>query len=130
MKFIDHLKETEESINVRELLKKDLGRPPMVRMYEHILFKGGIHLSVQASGCSHCRPQETVDLEKYVAMEVAVGRYGKCVEVKDVLPNFKRLKDVENVYFGEIFYSYMPVDLIEDMFLALKEEYGLKGGVE
>ncbi|PGT90129.1 hypothetical protein [Bacillus thuringiensis] len=125
MQFIDHLTETEESLIVRETLK-DLGRPPSVRMYEAILFEDGIHLSIQASACGHCRPQETVDLEKYTAMEVALVRCGEYVEVKDVLPNFKRLTDTENVYFGGIFYSFMPVDLIEDVFLALKEEYGLK----
>lgn len=128
MQFIKHLIETEDSLKTTETLKS-LGHDPSVRMFNPIIFDGAI-LSVQASGCHQCRPRETVDLGKYGAMEVALFHYSEFAEVKRVLPNFKRLEDVEDVCFDGMLYGHMPVDLIEDVFQAMKEEYGLKEDVK
>jgi len=46
------------------------------------------------------------------------------VTVEEVLPNFPSLKAFENFDSGGV-YGYVPIELIEELYQALKKKYGL-----
>ncbi|TKH82019.1 hypothetical protein FC686_04460 [Bacillus cereus] len=125
MEFLTRLEETIESKTVKEKmadipLMSELNH---FRMLKGFVFGEGIVLSIQASYGHYCAPRETTDLDDYSAMEFGVLQNGEFVTVTKLLPEFKRLKEIED--YESTVYGYVPVDLIEELYQELKEIYGL-----
>lgn len=113
MEFIKKLVETESSENQR---KHD----------ENLTWRGFGHLqisdvslSVQASYAHYCNPRKTLkDLSEYTTMEFALIRNGEFASVKEVLPNFSALEEIEK--YEDTVYGFVPVELIEKLYQELQ----------
>lgn len=114
LEFLSALTETDESkiagIEIPHI---------QVRSFFPVIMTKKCYLSVQASKYHHSLPRETVPLEEYYSMEFAiVSHNGGMLQVKDVLPDFPNLEEIEG--YHDVVYSYVPVELIEQVYQALK----------
>lgn len=82
-------------------------------------------LSIQASCAHYSEPRETLDdWKQYKRWEFALIRLhegeeeSEFVRVSDVLPEFASLLEIE--CYEQDVYAYVPSDLIEELYLALK----------
>lgn len=91
------------------------------RVFRKIPTKSGYKLSVQASETHYCSPKETIALNLYDKFELAITLNSEFV-YPDILNNFKRNKELYSYYDGTIF-SYVPKDLIEDLYNYLNNDY-------
>lgn len=116
-RFINDLMESEASIKSRKYPHFSINEA--FRMFEGIELKEGIRISIQASYGHYCSPRETLyNLNEYSSMEFALmDNKGNFLTVTDILPAFKRLDEIEE-YFDTV-YGYVPVDLINDIYLEL-----------
>jgi hypothetical protein len=90
------------------------------RKFQLIHLKDNLYLSVQASMFHHSKPTETIDdLNEYTHWEIALFDDEKLLRIAEVLPTFRSLAEVE-LYWGEVYYGYVPTDLVEEVYLALK----------
>jgi len=90
------------------------------RQFEPISIKDGYWLSIQGSYAHYCTPRITSEnLNDYTHWEMALFNDNEFVQVNDVLPNFKSLAEIEH-YFDSSIYPYVPVDLIEELYTALR----------
>ncbi|OUB19506.1 hypothetical protein BK708_19655 [Bacillus thuringiensis serovar yunnanensis] len=124
MEFLTKLEETEDSKLAREKLSEVpfIGIAAQFRMLKGFVFGEGIKLSIQASYGHYCTPRETLDLNKYERMEVALLK-NDFVTVEEVLPDFPSLKAFEEFDSGGV-YGYVPIELIEELYQELKRKYG------
>lgn len=115
MEFIKALEETDDSKTLKGIMPFDEDRT--YRGFKHIR-KGDISLSIQASYGHYCTPRKTLrNLDDYMSMEFAlIDASGDFIRVKEILPNFKRLNEIEE-YWNTV-YGYVPVDLIEELYQA------------
>ena len=114
LEFIKHLFEDEGSLKMKSIATFD--EDFTYRGFKHIKV-GDISLSIQASYGNYCTPRKTLkNLNEYTSMEFAlIGEEGRFLNVNDVLPNFEKL-DIINEYFDGSVYSYVPVELIEELY--------------
>lgn len=112
MEFIKALVETEESTFLKN--RDRINNKMLFRSFKR--FRKGEHfLSIQASFCHYCTPRTTLnDLSLYKTMEFALLWQDRFIRVQDAFPDFPRLVEIEEYY--ETVYSYVPVDLIDDLF--------------
>lgn len=122
MEFLKRLEETDDSKVVKKQLGF-LGEANHIRMLKGLEFDNNVVLSVQASYGHYCTPRETVNLYNYSRMELGLLQNGEFVTVSSLLPEFSRLKEIEE--YEDTVYGYVPVDLIEDLYQSLKETYSL-----
>lgn len=119
MEFITKMIVSDEEVNLLHLSR--VGEEMMSRSFDHILFDD-FSLSIQASYAHYCIPRKTLkDLKEYAAMEFALLKEGEFISVRELLPDFKRLFEIES--YHDTVYGYVPVDLIEDMFQEFKKKY-------
>lgn len=121
MEFISEMKETFESVLPR------LARAPkawVLRNFNPIKFGNNVELSVQASFSHYCSPRTTTDLKDYTSMEIALFKDGEFISLTGLLiPHIDLMKRAEGYYEGTV-YGYMPVEMIEEIYQALKETFG------
>lgn len=87
---------------------------------------GDYKLSIQGSKYHYCTPREGVNIDLYSSMEIAI--IDSDGDMRDVLEDifffdFKRRKELHTYIDGEdcgCVYGYVPVDLINDLYLYLK----------
>jgi len=103
---------------------------------EYQLFKsidaGKYTLSVQGSTGAYCSPRYELPPHSYSSMEIAIFKDDKWLNVakSSVLrsfPRFSELKERADGWFpnkggcaGAVVFGYVPVDLIEDLYIYLK----------
>lgn len=95
------------------------------RQFQAIPIREDLWLSIQASCAHYSEPRETLsDWRQYKRWEFALIRLhegeekSEFVRVTDVLPEFASLLEIE-CYEQEV-YAYVPSDLVEELYLALK----------
>ena len=90
------------------------------RQFEPIRINANLWLSLQASYAHYCRPRTTIeDLEAYSHWEVALFDKDEFRTVSTVIPDFPSLAELE-LYFEGSVYPYVPKDLVEELYFALK----------
>jgi hypothetical protein len=90
-----------------------------VRIFEPIRINSDLWLSIQASYGHYCRPEKTSDdLHEYTHWEIALFNKNDFLSVSSVMPDFQSLAEIE-LYFNGSVYPYIPMDLAEELFLAL-----------
>jgi hypothetical protein len=90
------------------------------RQFVPIRLGVNLWLSIQASYAHYSTPRETLrDLDGYSHWEFALYTQENFVSVTEVLPDFPSLAEVE-LYFEGAVYPYVPTDLLEEVYLALK----------
>ncbi|PHD96638.1 hypothetical protein [Bacillus toyonensis] len=125
MEFLKRLEEIADS----KMFGKQLSNIPLMSELNHyrvlkgLVFGEDIVLSIQASYGHYCTPRETIELDDYSEMELGLIQNGGFVTVTNLLPEFKRLKEIEE--YESTVYGYVPVDLIEELYQELKKSYRL-----
>lgn len=115
MEFIKALVEKEIIQNQERV---DFGS--YLRQFEPIQVREDVWLSIQASYAHYCTPRTTYeDLTIYSHWEIALFNTDDFIRVTDVLPEFRSLAEIE-LYEAQV-YAYVPVDLVEELYLALKK---------
>jgi hypothetical protein len=90
------------------------------RQFEPIRLNSNLWLSIQASYAHYCTPRATIDdLEVYTHWEIAMFNKDEFQSVTDVLPKFPALAEIEEYFEGSV-YPYVPKDLVEELYIALK----------
>lgn len=118
MKFLQALVENETS---RHLKNRPYDQDYKYRQYKPIQINENLWFSIQASYAHYCTPRTTMEyLEEYTHMEIALFDKDNFVSVSDVLPDFFAKAEIEYYFEGQV-YPYVPVDLIESLYLALKK---------
>lgn len=121
--FLKHLKNEYDTTSMRKayfecgLLAFDLPQQS-----DPIEFKNGLRLSIQGSFGHYCSPRKTLPYDKYKTMEFALSAGKGFAEVKDFIET-----DEYDAYFDGSVYGYVPVELIEKLYQALKSKFGLRG---
>ena len=91
-----------------------------LRQFEPIQIDEHVYLSIQASYAHRCTPQKTIhELNSYTHWEFAFLYDDEFVRAKDVTPDFFSLAELE-LYFDGSAYTYVPTDLVEELFVSLK----------
>ena len=118
MEFIKDLKPTSSTLRVSNLLPFD--EDTTFRMFEGFKLKDDLWLSVQASYGHYCSPRKTLlNLEDYRSMEFALmDKEGNFTSVSEILPDFPKLEEIEE--YRDTVYAYVPVNLINELYKALK----------
>jgi hypothetical protein len=120
MEFIKVLVESDDSKRYRTKMNEIsylFDEDNAYRSLKHIK-KDDISLSIQASYGHYCTPRLTLsDLNDYSSMEFALIKEGEFIQVKDILPNFSALEEIEEYFDGSV-YGYVPVNLIEELYKA------------
>lgn len=95
--------------------------------FSHLIRTSEYALSVQASEYTYCTPRRNLDdLTDYTHMEMAVmysdnnGYDYDFVDASRHFLDFPRRDELEQFFEGSV-YAYVPVDLIEDLFLHMKK---------
>jgi hypothetical protein len=95
-------------------------------MFEAVKINDNLYISIQASYGHYCSPRKTLlDITQYTEMEMAfVGKEG-LMAIDRVDPLYSKLgllADKLDEYFdGSSVYAYVPVELINEIYLALKD---------
>ena len=100
------------------------------RYQEHRSFgaikAGNYEISIQASMYHYCHPRKTLDKTEYTSMEIAIFNEKGWINSprkSSVLRGFKRynelLERAESINSGTVVYGWVPVDLINDLYLHL-----------
>lgn len=110
MEFISQLTEREDS--------KQFGNVGGFRLMNAIDTGSDIELSIQASYGHYCSPRETIALEDYEKMELAIMRSGDFVSVSEVIRGEHLIDKFEQYYEGTV-YGFVPVELIQELYEEL-----------
>lgn len=80
--------------------------------------KVGIYnISIQGSYCHYCSPRESLPINKYRTMEISITtKYMSNPQIKQVLKNFSRYKELKLHRDSGQLYGYVPIDLINDLY--------------
>ena len=117
MEFFDELIEDSNSEKMREI--GVFGYEETPRTFLHIE-SGDIRLSVQASCVHYCHPRITsMYLEDYSSMEFAMIKGDSFTSVEEIFPD-SDLQEKLEPYFDGTVYGFVPVELINKLYLALK----------
>jgi hypothetical protein len=110
---------------IGDLVEKNLGEKmdshlSQYRIFEPIRINSNLWFSVQASYAHYCTPRETLaDLEDYSHWEIALFDKDEFISAAQIVPNFKSLAELQLYFEGQV-YPYVPKDLVEELYLALK----------
>jgi hypothetical protein len=91
------------------------------RIYKALQMDDDVLLSIQASYGHYCTPRQTLDIELYSAMELAILKNGKFVSVDQVTDNTSLIEKFDEYYEGMV-YGFVPVELLEELYQELKQE--------
>ena len=108
---------------IQELQKVNISSGDDYRILKW-LQAGKYYLSIQGSKGHYCQPRETLPLDIYISMELAIiNKKEKYVNAKrsSVLKSFSRYSELVRTMDGNkvVVYAYVPVDLINDIYLFL-----------
>jgi len=126
MKFLKELKEESHSVSLqndwpefmKELSYEDFG----TRRFLPIEISETLWLSVQAGASLYSVPRKTlVDLKEYSHMEFAVIKNNNLVNVSEVIEDIGLIDKLEVYYDGAV-YAFVPVELIEKLYLLLSQK--------
>lgn len=106
MDFIKVLEETYRGRNFRDL--KHIPIP----------HHEGFSLSIQASYAHRCTPKQTLPLDDYLCMEFAIVGHGMLCNLYGFITN-DDLRIQLDEYFNGSTYSYVPIELIEELYKEL-----------
>jgi len=87
---------------------------------------GSYKMSVQGSAGHYCSPREVTKIEYYDRMELALFSRKGWLQIKrsSVLKNFPRYSELieraENPRSCACVFGYVPIDLLNDLYLYLK----------
>jgi hypothetical protein len=114
VEFINRLEETNDTKTIGKIMPFD--EDTTFRMFKGIKINDDLWISIQSSYGHYCSPRKTLkNLEEYTGMEFALMTAERnFVGVKDVLPSFSRLFEIDDYFDGSV-YAYVPVDLIDDL---------------
>lgn len=119
-KFIEALEEEERGFVEKYPYYSDELSPRVYRQFKAIQINENLWFSIQASYAHYCTPQKTLEtLEDYTHWEFALIGESGFLRVTEVLPDFPSLAEIE--YYEAEVYAYVPIDLVEDLYLALKK---------
>lgn len=107
---------------IKEMLKEEpeyINDLIGMRICKHLPTKSGYSLSVQCSETHYCIPRKLTDIDLYEAYEFAIFMENEFVYPSNLV-NFSRKDELEECYDGSIF-SYVPKDLVEDLYNYLNE---------
>lgn len=126
MEFIKHLKNiyninSEEKRKICLMCGGLLPAEILPQKSEGIVFNNDLMLSIQGSFGHYCFPRKTLPYNQYKSMEFALCDEQGFVNVKKYLNT-----DKYDTYFDGSVYGYVPIELIEKLYQALKSKYGLK----
>lgn len=80
---------------------------------------GNFRISIQASEHHYCTPRETLPLEQYETVEIAIFEGGKWIQphTDERFKTFGRLSELLEQYeHGEVAVgAFVPVDLVQDL---------------
>lgn len=79
-------------------------------------------LSIQGSGFHYCSPKIKTSPENYESMEMAFFYRGAMCKAAKVIKDPKLLAAVEEYYSNPV-YSFVPVQLIEEIYQHTKNHY-------
>lgn len=121
MEFLKLLYPTKDSETIAKVMS--FNENTTFRMFNSIIVKESLWLSLQASYGHYCSPRKTLrDVAEYTSMEFALMDADRNFKsVTEVLPNFSRLKEIEE--YESTVYGYVPVDLIQDLINELYKKY-------
>ena len=121
MEFIKHLKNEWDTEQLRKAyLSCGLTSFDLPQRSKAIAFKNGLGLSIQGSFSHYCIPRKTLSYDQYKAMEFALCTKNGFADVKEFLDT----NEYDDYFDGSV-YGYVPVEMIERLYQALKEKYGL-----
>lgn len=106
MEFLKVLEENYRGYNYRDI------KPIPIPDHE------GFSLSIQASYAHHCAPKQTLPFDDYLCMEFAIVGYGMLCNVYSFISNDDLRIQLDEYYNGST-YSYVPVELIEELYKEL-----------
>ena len=109
MTFLDELEIVEEIMDFR--------------FCDWIIINDEYCLSIQCGKGKYSIPRENVDLKEYTHFELAFIYKGSLSTGHDeLLKGFSRKEELQECCEGSI-YTYVPKDLIEDLYKYLKKEF-------
>src|SRR5690625_142955 len=121
MEFLTKLVETEGTHRLREVQREtgnDVGLG--YREFERInVGPSDIGLSIQASYAHYCEPRKTVEIEDYVAMELAIMKRNRYLNIFDISDDPVIVTKLRK-HFDGVVYSFVPVELIEELYQTVK----------
>ena len=121
MEFIKHLKNEWDTEPMRKAyLSCGLTQFDLPQRSKAIAFKNGLNFSIQGSFGHYCRPRKTLPYDQYESMEFALCTNNGFADVKEFLDTTEY-----DDYFDGYVYGYVPVEMIERLYQALKAKYGL-----
>jgi len=89
---------------------------------------GKYFLSIQGSSFNYCTPRQALPVNMYLTMEIAIlNRNGSMVSINrsKVIRKFKKYDELimraDGLNSGAAVYTFVPIDLINDLYLFLKE---------
>lgn len=92
------------------------GKPGGLRVLEWLPIDDMFSLSIQASMSHYCMPRAYVDLEEYTHFELAIIYKDRIFYGNPVILNKFSRKDEFMEYFDSGVYTYVPKDLVQDLY--------------
>ena len=95
------------------------------RQMHPIPISSNVCMSIQASFGHYCTPKsyKLLPLKTYKTMEIAfIASSGQFVDFSVIYPTYPRLSELQ-LHYGDGIYSYVPVDLIQDVYVFIKKHY-------
>jgi len=121
MEFLTKLVETEGTHRLREV-QKETGNDVGIgyREFERIsVGPSDIGLSIQASYAHYCEPRKTVDIESYVAMELAIMRENRPLNIFDISDDPVIVTKLRKHFDGAV-YRFVPIELVDELYQIVK----------
>lgn len=106
---------TERDFNLDQQMNDIL----QYRQFKPIQISDDLWISIQASSAHSCTPRANLEaLNEYTHWEFGLFNKYRFLTVREVLPNFPSLVEIE--YYYDRAYEYVPTDLVEEFYNALK----------
>lgn len=117
----EFLKHLQNELNQKSDLSCVLKHLNLPQISEGIEFNNGLILSIQGSYGHYCLPRKTLPYDQYTRMEVALYTEKGFANIEDYLDT----KEFDEYFNGSV-YGYVPVVLIEKLYQALKNKFGIR----
>jgi hypothetical protein len=113
---------------IEELSKQDSNNSSEYYRWLKAIKAGNYKLSVQGSSGHYCKPRQTVSVDTYSEMELAIiNKKGDMVSANrsSLLRKFNRYAELvdraDGLNSSATVYGYVPVDLLNDLYMFLTE---------
>lgn len=122
MNFFEELVETDISAVMKGFTGLFSEDGTDLRDLKPIVINDNISFSIKASYGSYCTPRKTVPFAKYTEMEISFLKDGVPVCVSEIISDVEVVQAFKR-YQSESVYGYVPVGLIEHLYLDLKRSH-------